>query len=289
MSFLPDSFMAADVQPSPNHGERAGGRQPDMIVLHYTGMPSAKDALSRLCTAESKVSAHYFVFENGRVVQMVPESLRAWHAGESAWGCETDINSCSIGIEIAHPGHDPEYPPFPERQIAAVASLCRGIVIRRAISPKRVLAHSDVAPTRKKDPGEKFPWQFLHRSGVGHWVEPVPLSEGPDLKMGDNSAVIATVKSLFSEYGYKLNDNDIFDEQMRDVVTAFQRHFRPEKVDGVVDTSTLLTIWRLLDALPENRALMAEVPEPAKPESAPPVEIPAEPALRAEAPEPTVT
>ena len=264
--------MASDTLASPNHGERAGGRQPDMIVLHYTGMPSAKDALTRLCTQESQVSAHYFVFEDGRVIQMVPESRRAWHAGESAWGKDTDINSCSIGIEIAHPGHEPDYPPFPDRQMAAVATLCRGIIVRRVIPQKRVLAHSDVAPSRKKDPGEKFPWQFLHRAGVGHWVEPMAISDGPEVKLGETGAVVSTVKSLFGEYGYKLSDGEVFDEEMRDVVIAFQRHFRPEKVDGIVDPSTLLTMRRLLDALPENLALMEAVGD-ADADAAPDVEL----------------
>jgi N-acetylmuramoyl-L-alanine amidase len=252
MSFLPDSFMVADVIASPNHGERARGRAPDMIVLHYTGMPDAKDALARLCSPDSKVSAHYFVFEDGRVVQMVPETRRAWHAGESVWLGETDINSCSIGIEIAHPGHDPDYPDFPQAQVAAVASLCRGIIVRRDIPARRVLAHSDVAPGRKRDPGEKFPWAFLHRMGVGHWVPPLPIVEGPDLVKGDRGPVVGTLKSLFAEYGYGVTENDEFDGGMHDVVVAFQRHFRQERVDGVVDSSTLMTLRRLLDALPES-------------------------------------
>jgi N-acetylmuramoyl-L-alanine amidase len=268
MSFLPDSFMVASVEPSPNHGERAGGKHPDMILLHYTGMPDSKAALARLCSPDSKVSAHYLVFEDGRVVQMVPELRRAWHAGESKWAGETDINSCSIGIEIAHPGHEPNYPPFPDRQIAAVASLCRGIVVRRGIASRRVLAHSDVAPGRKKDPGEKFPWAALHRIGIGHWVEPFPLADGPDLKMGDTGAVVSAMKSLFTEYGYGLSDKDAFDEEMRDVVIAFQRHFRPEKIDGVVDPSTLLTLRRLIEALPENQALQAQAAEDARAEPA---------------------
>jgi N-acetylmuramoyl-L-alanine amidase len=252
MSFLPDSFMVADISPSPNHGERAGGRSPDMILLHYTGMPNARDALERLCSADSKVSAHYFVFEDGRIVQMVPEVRRAWHAGESFWLGETDINSCSIGIEIAHPGHEPVYPGFPQAQVAAVASLCRGIVVRRGIAPRRVLAHSDVAPRRKRDPGEKFPWQFLHQMGVGHWVSPQPRVRGPEIAPGETGSIITSLKSLFAEYGYAVTDNDQFDDPLRDVVLAFQRHFRQDHVDGVVDSSTLLTLRRLLDALPES-------------------------------------
>ncbi len=165
--FQPDSSVVADIVVSPNHDERKGGRAPDMILLHYTGMQSTPAALERLCSAESKVSAHYFVFEDGRIVQSVPEGRRAWHAGVSSWAGENDINSLSIGIEIANPGHDFGYPDFPKRQIAAVIALCRGIIARRGIKPGRVLAHSDVAPSRKQDPGEKFPWKLLHDSGVG--------------------------------------------------------------------------------------------------------------------------
>ena len=154
--------LVAEVLPSPNFGERKDGRRPDMIVLHYTGMLTATAALEHLRTAASQVSAHYFVFEDGRVVQMVPESKRAWHAGAAVWAGETDINSCSIGIEIANPGHDYGYPDFPKRQIAAVTALCRGILTRNTIPPESVLGHSDVAPARKQDPGEKFPWRTLH-------------------------------------------------------------------------------------------------------------------------------
>ena len=155
-AFQPESSVVADVVPSPTHDERQNGREPDIILLHYTGMQNAEEALSRLCAPESKVSAHYFVFEDGRIAQSVPESRRAWHAGESHWAGENDINSASIGIEIANPGHDFGYPDFPARQIAAVTALCRGIIARRGINPRRVLAHSDVAPSRKQDPGEKL-------------------------------------------------------------------------------------------------------------------------------------
>ena len=176
--FPAESSVAAEVRPSPNHDERRGGLRPDMIVLHYTGMPDAAGALDLLCSPQSKVSAHYFVFEDGYIVQMVEESRRAWHAGTSFWAGETDINSCSIGIEIANPGHDYGYPDFPKRQIAAVIALCRSIQTRHAVPPARVLAHSDVAPSRKQDPGEKFPWRTLSDSGVGHWVNPAPITEG---------------------------------------------------------------------------------------------------------------
>ena len=239
--------MVAAVVPSPNHGEREDGRQADMILLHYTGMLHAEAALERLTSADSKVSSHYFVFEDGRIVQMVEESRRAWHAGESFWAGESDINSCSIGIEIANPGHDYGYPDFPARQIAAVTALCRSILTRHTIAPARVLAHSDVAPSRKQDPGEKFPWRRLHDSGVGHWVRPAPLNEQGDvLALGDRGAAVEAMQKSLGEYGYRITANGTFDSPMLDVVTAFQRHFRPQRVDGVVDASTRATLQALL-------------------------------------------
>ncbi|MFZ2094551.1 MAG: N-acetylmuramoyl-L-alanine amidase, partial [Pseudolabrys sp.] len=168
--FSPDSFIVADVAPSPNFDERKDGRSPDMILLHYTGMQTGEAALKQLTSPASKVSCHYVVFENGRIVQCVPEEKRAWHAGESSWAGETDINSRSIGVEIVNPGHEFGYKDFPLRQIAAVISLCKSIITRRGpISADRILAHSDVAPARKQDPGEKFPWGLLSESGIGHW------------------------------------------------------------------------------------------------------------------------
>ena len=177
--------------PSPNFGERKDGRRPDMIVLHYTGMLDAAAALDRLRTPASQVSSHYFVFEDGRVIQMVQESKRAWHAGVALWAGETDINSCSIGIEIANPGHEFGYRDFPKRQIAAVTALCRGILTRNTIPSARVLGHSDVAPARKQDPGEKFPWRILHDSGVGHWVKPAKITDGPLQALGDRGDAVA--------------------------------------------------------------------------------------------------
>ena len=167
-AFTPDSSVVSDVIPSPNFGERDRDRVPDMILLHYTGMPDPEGAIARLCTAGTDVSAHYIVLEDGRIVQCVPELKRAWHAGIAAWAGEVDINSCSIGIEIVNRGHDWGYPDYPLRQIAAVIALCRGIMLRRNVPGHRVLAHSDVAPARKRDPGEKFPWHSLANSGVGH-------------------------------------------------------------------------------------------------------------------------
>jgi N-acetylmuramoyl-L-alanine amidase len=219
-----------------------------MIVLHYTGMPDGKAALERLCSPASEVSSHYVVFEDGRIVQCVPEARRAWHAGVSSWAGETDINSCSIGIEITNPGHDYDYPDFPRRQIAALITLCRGISARRHIRPDRVLAHSDVAPARKKDPGERFPWRLLHESGVGHWVEPAPLGDGDVIGRGDQGDAVKELQSALADYGYEVTPSGDFDAQTHDAVTAFQRHFRPARIDGVADPSTRATLRKLIDA-----------------------------------------
>ncbi len=245
--FPANSSVVAEVRPSPNHGERKGGDRPDMIVLHYTGMPDPNAALARLCAPGTEVSAHYFVFEDGRVIQLVQESRRAWHAGAAFWAGEADINSRSVGIEIANPGHDYDYPDFPKRQIAAVTALCRGIQTRNSIPPLRVLAHSDVAPGRKRDPGEKFPWRTLFDSGVGHWVEPAPITEsGGLLALGDRGDEVAAIQDLLSQYGYGVSVNGNYNSIMNDVVTAFQRHFRPARVDGVTDQSTRATLRELL-------------------------------------------
>jgi N-acetylmuramoyl-L-alanine amidase len=256
--FAPDSAIVTSVRSSPNHGERRGHRGADMIVLHYTGMESAEAALDRLCgirgAPEPSVSAHYFVHENGSVIQCVPEARRAWHAGVSRWEGDEDINSRSIGIEIANPGHDFGYPDFPEPQIQQVIKLCRDIVGRLSIRADRVLAHSDVAPSRKQDPGEKFPWRRLFDAGVGHWVEPTPIAAGPALTPGDRSAGVSQLQGLLAEYGYDLNPSGFYGDATRDVVAALQRHFRPARVDGIADGSTLDTLERLLIA---RRLLLA--------------------------------
>jgi N-acetylmuramoyl-L-alanine amidase len=256
--FQPDSCVVAEVSPSPNHGERSEGRRPDMILLHYTGMQNSQAALDLLCARGSDVSAHYFVFEDGRIVQMVPESRRAWHAGKSEWAGETDINSCSIGIEIANPGHDHGYPDFPARQIAAVTALCRSIQTRNTIPALRVLAHSDVAPARKQDPGEKFPWRTLYDSGVGHWVRPAPIAESDQaLKLGARGDAVTDLQTALREYGYGVEINGDYDTRTLELVTAFQRHFRPERVDGFADTSTRKTLQELLAARGRPKTMAA--------------------------------
>jgi N-acetylmuramoyl-L-alanine amidase len=244
--FTPDSSVVSDVIPSANFGDRNQGRLPDMIVLHYTGMPDVEGALARLCTAGTDVSAHYVVLEDGRIVQCVPEAKRAWHAGVASWAGEADINSCSIGIEIVNRGHDWGYPDFPLRQIAAVITLCRGIMLRHDLPAHRVLAHSDVAPGRKKDPGEKFPWHSLANSGVGHWVQAAPIVRGDSLKLGAAGYEVQGLQEALATYGYGIPLNGKYDGPTMEVVMAFQRHFRPARIDGVADHSTLTTLKSLL-------------------------------------------
>lgn len=255
--FSPDSPLVEAVSPSPNYGERCGVTGPDMLILHYTGMPEADAALRRLCENGSEVSSHYFVFEDGRIVQLVPESSRAWHAGVASWEGVTDINSRSIGIEIANPGHDHGYPGFRKRQIKAVIALCHDIVARYQIRADRVLAHSDIAPARKQDPGEKFPWGQLHRDGIGHWVRAARIVNEQSWRFGETGEEIRALQNLFREYGYGLSPSGEFDQATEDVVTAFQRHFRPALVDGVLDASTRLTLQKLLAKRPRSGEAVA--------------------------------
>ena len=256
-TFTPDSSIASDVIPSVNYGDRSKGRLPDMIVLHYTGMPDVEAAIAQLCTAGTDVSAHYVVLEDGRIVQCVQEAKRAWHAGVASWAGDEDINSCSIGIEIVNRGHDWGYPDFPLRQIAAVIALCRGIMLRRNVPSHRVLAHSDVAPARKKDPGEKFPWHSMANSGVGHWVQPAPIVRSEGLKIGTISDAVRDLQLALARYGYGVPVTGKYDTTTMEVVTAFQRHFRPARVDGVADHSTLVTLQTLLASLPAEAVAAA--------------------------------
>lgn len=245
----PDVGPAAAFVASPNHGERAGDRRPDMLVLHYTGMASGQAALDWLCNPSAQVSCHYFVREDGSILQLVPERRRAWHAGASSWEGERDINSRSIGIEIVNAGHPGGLPPFPDAQIAAVVSLCRDIVGRHSIAPRRVLAHSDIAPGRKIDPGEVFPWERLHACGVGHWVEPAAITAGPALAPEDRGEAVAGLQRQLADYGYGLAASGVYDAATELVVEAFQRHFRPARIDGIADPSTRATVDKLMAAM----------------------------------------
>lgn len=248
MNFEADSDCVSRQEPAVNFGERRGVVSPDILMLHYTGMGSAEQALNWLCCEESGVSCHYFIFEDGTTVQLLPEKLRAHHAGIGAWEGGDDINSRSIGVEIANGGHPAGLPDFPAVQMEAVAALSKDIIKRLSIKPHHVLAHSDTAPGRKNDPGENFDWGWLAQQGVGHWVEPTGLSNGQFFQRGDTGQPVEALQSMLSMYGYELDISGTFCERTFFVVEAFQRHFRQEKVDGVADMSTIDTLHRLLAA-----------------------------------------
>lgn len=230
---------------SPNFNERTV--PPDMLVLHYTGMTSGPEALARLRDEQSKVSSHYMVEEDGRVFRLVPEERRAWHAGVSFWKGESDINGRSIGIEIVNPGHEFGYRPFPEAQITAVIELVADIRTRWSIEDSRILGHSDVAPGRKIDPGELFPWKQLAQAGHGLWVEP-DAAPGLPLSEGEEGAGVFALQAGFTRLGYDCAPSGKYDAQTTSVVQAFQRHWRQEQVDGVADGMTRARLIALLRA-----------------------------------------
>ena len=229
-------------RPSPNFDPRREGAPVDILVLHYTGMRTAEDALQRLCDPDAKVSSHYTIDEEGRIYRHVDESKRARHAGVSWWAGERDVNSRSIGIELVNPGHEFGYRPFPHVQIAALTELTRGILKRHPIPPHRVVGHSDVAPARKMDPGELFPWRELSGAGIGIF----PHNSRDDALVATSAA--GGREKLFAEmlatYGYGVAPD--VDTPLETVITAFQRHFRPEKVDGIIDRDSEARLAGLL-------------------------------------------
>jgi N-acetylmuramoyl-L-alanine amidase len=229
---------AANIEP------RRNGRVVDMLVLHYTGMTSADAACELLCSPDSGVSCHYLVGEDGAITQMVGEEMRAWHAGVSSWKGETDTNSRSIGIEIHNPGHWLGYRDFPEAQMEAVIALCGDILSRHASPPEHVLAHSDVAPGRKIDPGERFGWARLHAQGIGHWVPP----DAPDATplTGDE---LRSYQRLLARYGYGIGETGECDEVTLKVTDAFRRHFQPDQTGCPPDRAALRNAERLVAAL----------------------------------------
>ncbi|MCW6510330.1 N-acetylmuramoyl-L-alanine amidase [Lichenifustis flavocetrariae] len=237
---------------SPNHGERLGNLAwPDTIVLHYTGMKDGPSAVDWLCNPASQVSSHYVVTEGGAILQLVPEERRAWHAGRSVWAGVSDLNSASIGIEIVNGGHDHDLPAFPDRQIEAVIALCRDTAARHAVPPERVLAHSDIAPGRKRDPGERFPWARLAVAGVGHWPEnPSRAEAAAELGPGAVGDAVVELQAALAQYGYGVQPTGVYDTQTETVVRAFQLHFRADQVDGIADGGTRGCLTALLSALP---------------------------------------
>ncbi len=237
------------VQLSPNINKRQEGKPISILLLHYTGMETTAQACDWLCREESQVSCHYLVGEHGDITQMVDETKRAWHAGVSSWLGDEDINSASIGIEIQNKGHTLGYHDFNEKQMQVVVALSKDIVTRNKIEARHVLAHSDVAPGRKVDPGEKFNWHLLHEQGVGHWVKPEAISGGSFLQEGDVGEPVLALQTMLKFYGYGLELGSTFDKRTRIVIEAFQRHFRQERVDGIADASTVATLHKLLRSL----------------------------------------
>lgn len=235
--FVPD-HPGAMVRPSPNFGERARGIPVTILVLHYTDMESGNAAEDWLCNPESQVSSHYIVHEDARIVQMVPEDKRAWHAGRSSWHGLTDINSRSVGIEIANGGHRFALPPYGDAQIEALVGLCAGIAARHGIVPSNVVAHSDIAPDRKRDPGEHFPWERLAAAGVVSPLRAVPPGGNPVLSQGDEGPAVASLQRRLVRYGLACPVHGVFDGRTRECVEAFQRRFRQALVDGRADAST---------------------------------------------------
>ncbi len=234
--------------PSPSHDARPAGAVVDMLVLHYTGMTDAAAALTRMCDTHARVSAHYMVDEEGGVYRLVAEERRAWHAGVSFWRGRDDVNAASIGVEIVNPGHEFGYRPYPEPQMAAVEALCRDIVSRHPVPARHVLGHSDVAPGRKSDPGELFDWARLAAAGVGLWPgeRPVAGEMGLRLGRGDAGRAVSEVQQALAEFGYGVPRHGAYDEATSEVVAAFQRHFRPGRIDGVTDPETAQLLFRVL-------------------------------------------
>jgi N-acetylmuramoyl-L-alanine amidase len=251
--------MKVEAHPSPNFNDR---KHPvDMLVFHYTGMETGQQALDRMCDPEAEVSAHYMIWEDGRVAQLVGEDKRAWHAGVSSWKGETDLNSRSIGIEIVNGGHDwpllgDVLPPYPQAQIDALIRLSHGILERWDIPQTRILGHSDIAPARKIDPGEHFPWAELARYGIGLWpASLIDSSAGPDraratgpqligrgLGPGDDKKAVMRMQTMLAGIGYAIEPTGTYDEATEAIVRAFQRRWVQDQVTGLADLRTLRMI-----------------------------------------------
>jgi len=229
--------------PSPNFDARTA--PPDMIVLHYTGMQTGQAALDRLRDPAAKVSAHYLVEEDGRVFSLVAEERRAWHAGISFWKGRQNLNGVSVGIEIVNPGHDCGYRPFPQAQVEAVIELVDDIRGRWTIEDGLIVGHSDVAPDRKQDPGELFPWKRLAEAGHGYWTE-ISAAPGAPLGEGETGPGVFALQAGLTRLGFDCAPSGEYEPRTTAIVRAFQRHWRPEKVDGIADGETRARLIALL-------------------------------------------
>ena len=220
---------------SPNFNNRPDGIAIDTLIFHYTGMISANEALKRMCSPQAKVSAHYMIDEHGQIFQLVPEEKRAWHAGLAYWRGKKNINDRSIGIELENPGHDINYKPFPEKQILSLIQLAKEIIQRYHIPARNIVGHSDVAPTRKKDPGELFNWSLLASNGIGLW---------PEIKAINNNDTgnLSDFENNLKLYGYDTSN-------LVASTIAFQRHFLPNDCSGKIDLQTFLILKKLIELL----------------------------------------
>ena len=216
-------------KPSPNFGARPANSPIDMLVLHYTGMTSGKAALNRLCDSAAGVSAHFLIDEDGTLYCLVDERARAWHAGESFWRGNSDINDRSIGVELVNPGHEFGYRAFPEPQMETLITLAQDLVTRHPIPPRNVVGHSDVAPSRKQDPGELFDWRRLAAAGAGLWPQPA-------------TKIVGETAEMLAKFGYDISSMDS--------ITAFQRHFQQSNITGIANDETnalAVSLLRLIE------------------------------------------
>jgi N-acetylmuramoyl-L-alanine amidase len=234
--------------PSPNFDARPEGVRPELLVLHYTDTNTLAETLGILLDPARKVSAHYVLDEDGTVHSLVDEAARAWHAGVACWRGLRDVNARSIGIEIQNPGHRCGYRAFPHAQVEALIVLCREIVARHAIAPRDIVGHSDVAPARKRDPGELFPWERLAQEGVGLFPSGVAARRRVvrDFGPGDRDEAILTAQSDLARFGYDCPITGTLDEATEAVLVAFQRRFRPTRFDGRLDGETQARLSALL-------------------------------------------
>ena len=234
---------------SPNFDERNKNSKINILMMHYTGMKTAQEALDRMCDAKSQVSAHYMIYEDGQVVNLVPEEKRAWHAGISCWQGISSLNHTSIGIEIVNPGHEWGYVPFPAKQMDAVLELSKAIIARHDIEARNVVGHSDVAPSRKEDPGELFDWRYLAKNGVGLWhgIDRVRWGDKILNNPGEESSEVAHIQTMLARYGYHIRVDGYYGEKTEKIIKAFKRHFSQESINASWDKAAEVRLKALVE------------------------------------------
>jgi len=228
-----------------------------ILVLHYTGMENGRLARARLCDPAAEVSAHWLVHEDGTAENLVDENKRAWHAGRGSWNGITDVNSASIGVEIVNGGHNVrlpngDLPPYPDSQILAVIKLAKEIIQRHGIQARNIVGHSDIAPDRKEDPGEHFPWQGLAAAGVGYWPGDLPEDDRSLFRPGDRDRGISIIQRGLADLGYGANVTGCLDEPTQAIIRAVQRRYRPSKIDGIIDMQIMEVLKRLRGFMPSQ-------------------------------------